>query len=87
MLHLVFSGPEQATSELVDAIGALGYPVSEAADRGGFDAEHLTGWVEVVADAADDRALVVLVDVAAAAGFRLRLHSVVEAPRAGWTVI
>lgn len=83
MFHLVFSGPEAAPDELVDALTAAGYPAQVCTDRAGFPAEALTGWVEAIAGTDDHDMLAELVALAATHRYQLRLHSPVSEPRLG----
>jgi hypothetical protein len=80
MFHLVFSGPQHRTAAFLAVLEVEGYPAQPAPDRSGFEPELLVDFVEAVAG---EDYLEQLVTIAAAHGFMLRLHGLVERPTLG----
>lgn len=76
MFHLVFSGPEQATDNVLADLSAAGYP-AQIAHQHGFTGDPLVGWVEALGDPSlvDDAAR-----IARAHGWTLRLHGPIASP-------
>lgn len=77
---MVFAGNEQAAPRLLEAFTAAGFPAQVSVDRGGFDPEPLTVFIEVVSG---EPTVAEAQRIAVAQGWQLRLHSPVEAQTAG----